>query len=375
MSLFGIATAMATAIKPTLVLAGPILLIFACLELRRRSIRIYAYILWTLLGFAAATSIVLTFLISRGSLAAFVNVLTNVLPHYASLGHIGFFWVLVRTLPNRLYVFVALGIAAAILQHTARFRSEHDNPVARWEERAILLGAFFGLLSYLAQRTGSPPHRYTFMVFVLLWASIKLFRALYAVGVLWWVAVVALAFVLIFCIPSSLSYAHTYKPFDNFSHTLESDLTTVGVSRLQNEVQCLDIVDGCLNALYHLQIVQRTGATGDLLLFLPKEAMVVDQARAGYAHSLQTNPPDVFVMSNWHFGFDRDFNKVCTWPAFAHYLAENYIDAAQREFPTDTSITSHPGTNPSWPAYRIYIRRGSALTDSIPALQRAVPTP
>jgi hypothetical protein len=375
MGVFGLATAMATAIKPTLILAGPILLVLACMELRRRRSPMSAYILWTLAGFAAATAIVLRFLISWGSLEAFINLLTQVLPHYAKLEHLSFLWVLGRTLPNRLYVFVALAAAAVVLQLIARYRATSGGPASRWEESAILLGAFFGLLSYLGQRIGAAQHRYPFIAFILLWASIRLFRALRASGPPRIVAVVALVFALLVCVPSTLIYTRSYPSFDHFSHTLESDLKLLGAPRLQNEVQCLDIVDGCLTALYHLQIVQRTGSTGDLLLFQPKEAEAVDKARADYAQTLERTPPDIIVMSNWQYGVGRDFNKVCTWPAFAHYLAENYIDAAQREFPTDTSITSHPGTNPSWPAYRIYIRRGSALTDSIPALQRAVPTP
>ena len=147
-------------------------------------------------------------------------------------------------------------------------------------------------------------------------------------------------------------------------------MRVLGVERLQNQVQCMDIVDGCLSALYHLKIVQSTGSTGDLLLFQPISAPPVEAARADYWRTLQSRPPSLIVMSNWHFNGERDFHKIDTWPEFARFLAENYTQVEQRDFPAPDVIAASPGGNPPWPAYRLYARRASAIVDAAAALPR-----
>ena len=132
-----------------------------------------------------------------------------------------------------------------------------------------------------------------------------------------------------------------------FTETLEADLRQIGVARLQHNVQCLDMVDGCMNALYHLHIVQQTGRTGDNLLFPPDaNSAVVQHERQRFWERLVARPPDVFVISDEQFMDAASFDKLKRWPQFAQYLAEHYDLYCARSFPITV-------------AYRIYVRKGS----------------
>ena len=126
-------------------------------------------------------------------------------------------------------------------------------------------------------------------------------------------------------------------------------------------MQCLDIVDGCLNALFHLQIVQSTGSTGDLLLFLQPAGAVLE-ARARFLQAVDRDPPEVYVLSNWEFGGStRTYHKIDAWPAFREMLATQYVLVSQREFPIGGTPAETVGTDTNSPGYRLYVRRGSPL--------------
>ncbi|MDQ1452275.1 MAG: hypothetical protein QOK38_2141, partial [Acidobacteriaceae bacterium] len=112
----------------------------------------------------------------------------------------------------------------------------------------------------------------------------------------------------------------------------------------------------CLNALYHLRIVQSTGSIGDLLFFAPDKSPVVDHYRVDFLNSLIKNPPSVIVLTNEWFNRLPTFDKLNQWPQFAAYLAENYKLVISRQFDEE----SHH-------AYRIYVRDGM----SFPALDQS----
>jgi hypothetical protein len=346
MFLFGLCVAMAASIKPTIALVGPILLIMAVRELRRQRVASRAYVGWSFTGFFAAIAIVVHFLVVQRATRAFVFDLTQVLPHYVTIDKSPWLHLLRITLQPPLVLYVGAAIVIGFML---------DN-VWNWEMRALLVGAVFGLVSFYSQRKGFFQHRYTFTAFILLWSSILIFSALGARGFPRVIGYAALICALLY-IPRNVRWIRSWPNKDDFSAYLERDFVRMGVDHLQHQVQCLDIVDGCLNALYHLRIVQSTGATGDLLYFLPGNAPLVERARSNYWAELKRNPPTVFVLSNWQFGEARNFYKVNAWPAFATYLNKNYEMYSQYEFHEGSPPTSHPGSNPNYPAYRIYVRR------------------
>jgi hypothetical protein len=181
-----------------------------------------------------------------------------------------------------------------------------------------------------------------------------------------WVKVVAIAGMsvgVLVWVPIHTQRTLQIHPVNLFTPALEGDLSRIGPDRLQNKVQCLDLIDGCLNALYHLRIVQSTGSMGDLLLFAPEKSPVVDYYRVEFWNSLMKNPPSVIVLSNEWFNRLPTFDKLNQWPQFARYLAENYKLVISRQFDEEWHH-----------AYRIYVRDGV----SFPALgqpQQLTPLP
>jgi hypothetical protein len=162
MFFFGLAVAMAAAVKPTLVIVGPALLVVVCLELRRRGVRLWSYILWTLVGFAAAAAILVHFLVAHQSTQAFYFDLTRVIPHYMTLAKHTWGYMMVRPLQKYFFAYISLAFAIAVLRRGK----------LHWEDTALLLGILFGLVNYFGQGKGYPQHRYTTEVF-LLWSLLR----------------------------------------------------------------------------------------------------------------------------------------------------------------------------------------------------------
>ena len=79
---------------------------------------------------------------------------------------------------------------------------------------------------------------------------------------------------------------------------------------MDRRVQCLDLVDGCFNALYHDGLVQATGSMGDLLYFPRTDGPIVASYRERFREELKRNPPAVIVVSNEWFNEASSFDKL-----------------------------------------------------------------
>jgi hypothetical protein len=188
----------------------------------------------------------------------------------------------------------------------------------------------------------------------LLWFGIELCLAARSTGVARVLGVVGLAIGIFALTPLFAQRARTVFYSNIFTETLEADLRGIGVDRLQRNVQCLDMVDGCMNALYHLGIVQQTGMTGDNILFPPDPDLpIVQHDRPLFWNALQANPPGVFVLSDEQFLDPASFDKLNRWPEFSRYLADHYVLLSAHSFPITV-------------AYRIYARKGSFADPSGP---------
>ncbi len=142
---------------------------------------------------------------------------------------------------------------------------------------------------------------------------------------------------------------------------------------LQGKVQCFDLVYGCLNALYHLDLVENTGFTGDLLLFSSADNAATRYYRGKFWEEARRDPAEVLVVSNQWLEQSDSYGKLDRWPEFAAYLRQNYTLVVERRFamreggplpPGDTSTAERD-------SYRIYIRKGSALAKAASGLSGA----
>ncbi len=360
MVLFGTLTSLAVAIKPTLAPLPAVVLAIAVWTAytdhrttpsdRRTALSLT---LWTLAGCALTTAVVLRFLVHFQAVHAFLFVLRVITPSYVALWHPGFLSLVRRSWPVSFVPLLPLALLALAL-----------NRRWNWEKTALTAGFFFGLASYFIQQKGFNHHRYTFLCFFLLLAAIEFMTALRRPGWSRAVGITAIAIALLL-VPYNIHQQRTVVPNSDLTLQLEQDLRTLGgAARLQNKVQCFDLVFGCLNALYHDDILQNSGFTGDLLFFSGSDSRAARFYKDMFWRLARKDPAEVLVVSNEWFGQDPSFAKLQRWPEFLTYLNTNYTDALNRQFPRENEQSPLPLTDPHIEAYRLYIRRGSPLLHS-----------
>lgn len=337
---FGFTLGMAGTVKPTVAPLGVLLLAMAVWTLRKRREAVAAYISYAAAGAAIAGGIVLSFLVRYRAIRAFFEIASRLTPYYASLEG-GSIWSMVRSaLPKVEFVVLPFALAVALFGRNWK----------NWERWALLLGAAFGAFSYFIQRKGYEYHKYPFTAFALLWMAIELTLAMRNAGWMRTVGVAGLFAGTLYGVPTYLYRVHRLDPVSGFTNSLETDLSSIGRDRLEHQVQCMDLVQGCYTALYHLKLVQSSGLMGDLLLFAVNTSPVVDHYRDAYWNELASNPPSVIVVSNEWFGHLPSFDKLHQWPRFASYLQDNYQLVISKNFDTEAHH-----------AYRIYVRKGVPL--------------
>ena len=295
------------------------------------------YVAYGLLGGSVPATLFFAYLLHYRALDAFITMNREVTAYYSHLYRMSWIDLLRECMPRPMRLLVPFGLGAVAMNR------EWKN----WERWALVAGVAFGAFSYFVQGKGYYYQRYPLVAMILLWLAIELSLATRRRGMVCAIGTAGLAIGIFGLTPLFAERARTVFYSNIFTEKLESDLWQIGVAGLQHNVQCLDMVDGCMNALYHLQIVQETGMTGDNLLF-PAEAdfAVVQKERKRFWDAMMARPPDVFVISDEQFMDAASFDKLNRWPQFAQYLAENYHLRSARSF----SITV---------AYRIYVRKGS----------------
>jgi hypothetical protein len=337
MALGGFFFGMATAVKPTIAPLGLLLLLMAALQLRKRGMGAARFVAYGVLGGAVPAVFFVGFLLHYRALDAFIYMNRSVTSYYAHLYRMSFIGLLRECMPRPMRLLVPFGLTAAALNHNR----------GNWERWALGAAVAFGAFSYFVQGKGFYYQRYPLIAMTLLWFAIELSIAARRKGLLRAIGTVGLAIGIFGLVPLFAARARTVFYSNIFTETLEADLHQIGVNRLQHNVQCLDMVDGCMNALYHLKIVQQTGRTGDNLLFAPDAFFaVVQQDRQVFWDALVARPPDIFVLSDEQFLDPASFDKLNRWPQFAQYLADHYDLYSAHSFPITV-------------AYRIYVRKDS----------------
>ncbi len=351
---FALLSAFAASLKPSGFFLQLSLLALLLLILRRERTSVWTWLGWTALGDALIGGLLAGFFAATHSLSGFIFIVTKVWPLYAQVGAGSFLQMTLTQVPRALVSLLLVGLAAAYLN-----RKE-----AWWERSALLLGTATGALLYYTQLRPAAYHRATFVAFLALWIGFELCLALRPATVPAFDSkpsrlprFVGLAGVLILFLGIVPYYLRIIQAglrdpsIDSyFAHSLQADLRTLGGPALQNQVECLDMVDGCLRALYGERLLQNTGTTGDMLLFAPNDSPAEEYYRRWYTVRQQAHPAQVVVISNsWYQSAQRSFGKLAAWPAYAQVVANDYVLVAER-FPT-----GHLNAQ----GYRIYVRKGS----------------
>jgi len=254
----------------------------------------------------------------------FFSTLSRLVPYYSSLAH-PTRWVLIRrSLPRAFLVYLPLALLLAFARKTP----------ANWEVWAVRAGFLFGGISYFIQGKGYDYHRITFLCFGLLWIGLEFTTALQQHNWRRNAGVAGLAFGVLFMLPLNARKMHADHDFNAAVPVLQQDLAQLGGDRLQGKVQCLDMVGGCLSALYRSGLAGSTGFTGDSTFFGPSDGVVVPYYRKLLWDDFHANPPAVIILSNeWYQQSAYSFDKLNTWPQFRDYLNSAYrLEATQGPF-------------------------------------------
>ena len=353
---FGFCVAAACTIKPTAAPLGMVVLGLA-LNNEVRSRRPWTPVLWaSAAGAAVPLAVVCGYMQYHHAFGALFTITRRITPFYSALNDVRFGMLLRWMVAGPVRLVFLLWVALAAWNVRAKVWQESGR---EWERWAIVAGVLFGAFSYLIQRKGYVYHRYPLMLFLLLSFAVEAGMLLRSRRRPWPAAMAALGLGAFLLVPAALRgvLAIDAARQNQLIPALDGDLQSLGgAARLERRVQCLDLVDGCLGALFHERIVQSTGVTGDLLLFSPEKSPVVDFYRNAFLRELALHPPDVFVLTNEWYSRPNTWTKVDEFPQLAAMLRSDFHPVVQRTFDDD----QHSG-------YRIYVRNGASLPALAPA--------
>ena len=342
---FGFLAGLAILLKPTAAPLGFVLLTMAAVELRRRKVAMIPYVVSGLLGLFGALLVVIAFFARTHAFGAFVDIMQRLLPYYSGLHST--YRVMLQGLEARSLI-VLLPIALAVMWAHRDW--------GNWERWALGFGVAFGAFSYFAQHKGYLYHRYPLMGFLLLWIGLEFAWAAHKRG---WVRILGLtgfSLGVLYVVPQYAIRVARAPHTTALPDALERDLKRLGGDQLQHKVQCLDMVSGCVTALYRLNLVQSTGFVGDFLLFQPQGRASSTYYQDRFWSNVHATLPTVIVLTNAWFVEKPSFDKLAQWPEFAKFLDSQYVLAVSRDFHEPTEVAGPV-------AYRIYVLKGSkALT-------------
>jgi hypothetical protein len=328
---YGLAMSAAVGVKPTFLPLLIAVTAMALVVLRKRGEPLRGYTFYALGGCLIPAVAIAAYLIGHHATASFIDLSTRLTPYYSRLKQESITGLIRNLLPQPLFQLMLLGIL--VVAHNADwFKSWHKN----WEQWALALGAAAGAFSFIIQRKGYDYQRYPLCVFALLLVSLEFAKALRGPRWIRWVGVFAILYGTVYLLPLYESQIPSESVRDDaaFMRSLEKDLTQLGGEQLQHRVQCLDMVDGCMGALFHLNLVQSTGFTGDTLFFVRDDAPAVAYYRSIFWNDIHRAPPKVIVLSDERYSQPRSFDKLDDWPEFKDYLEERYTLAETRVFKT-----------------------------------------
>ncbi len=350
MIFFGLCTGAASTIKPTVLPFAPVLILLACVTLKRQRLPFTAYLLNGVIGFLLPIAAVLAFLLREHSLRAFGGSCEGLIHYHASLNHrpIGY-------LLNHSFSPLALLLVLWLLL----LATERRWP--GWERAALLVAILFGLISYIAQGKGYPYHRYPLIAFLLLLMEIDFCSASRRPGALRALGIAGLTLGILLIVPVSLwKISHYQWQNQEYTTMLEADLRALGGQKLSGRVQCMDTFAGCIATLDQMKLVQATGFLYDCYFYAPERNTptanaVVEDMRERFWKALREHPPEVFVVSNQLcLNGPTGYMKLNLWPQFHTWLEAKYEIYTEKTPPHPLRWTSDP--EPPF-GYRVYVRK------------------
>jgi len=358
--LFGVSCGIASTIKPSVLLLPPTVLVMAALVLKRKGRPSVAHVTYGIIGMLVPMMIVLAYIFHQHLLRPFWGTLFDLIPYFGLLDTRSFGHLVLHSVSSVMLPIVLLWLLIVV--------AARDKWIT-WERAALLVGVLFGLASFYVQRKGYPYHRYPSEAFMLLLIGIDFTTVLRETALYRqpYLRRLALAGIIVgVVIIGGGSTVHALRQDGNnheFGSMLEADLEPLGGNKLTSHIQCLDMADSCITALYDMKLVQATGFLYDCYMFSTARHVEKERYREAFWRAIMKNPPTVFVISSHDCQVypelpSYNYQKTTRWPLFNDYLKANYHLDVERIPPHMVNW----GSSPSKPlGYRIYIRNSSSL--------------
>ena len=346
----GFCAAAATTIKPTAILFPLFLLAAICVRERMLDRPVTPGVAWSVAGAALPLAGVYLFLRAEGSLSAFWYVLRRMLPFYAHLGRIGMGYLVLHCLTPSLLVLLLLALSTSLIE-----RGGWSWTDGNWERLIVFAGVLFGALSYFAQGTGFPYHRYPMLAFLFLWISLQFARTIRSSGTVRYVALAGVLLALVLA-PLYTARARQRTWDESYNNSLRADLDTLGGSNLSGKVLCLATPGDCDTTLYRLKLVQDSGLFYDYFVFGNGSDPVIQRTRQRVLPVLFNSPPRVIILDRGLYPNKADaYGKLETWPDLDRFIGSKYMMYIDREFSSAESGQR---------GYRLYVlNQPNALPD------------
>jgi hypothetical protein len=349
---FGLFLALATTIKPTAALFFPPLLALGAVVLRNQSRSVSRFLAAALAAAALPPLLILIALLRARDLQAFLAILDQLIPYHARLLGLSMSYMALHVLSSVLLPIVLLWLPVGL---TLRRWSS-------WEGAALLIGFLVGAVSFCVQRRAYPYHRYPSEAFLLLWIALDLVEALrnrsLNRGKLTQITAALALFYGVFVIAvgsTALAIRYDWRNQD-FQSMLRADLTQLGGPSLSGQVQCLDMANGCIDALLRMKLVQDTGFLYDCYLYGPPNDPEEQRYRRQFWNAITARPPKVFIVTSFECRTQSDYHysKLQRWQPLRDLLRSQYRLYADRipPRPVRWSRSAVPPTG-----YRIYLRK------------------
>ena len=316
---FGVLVGLATTIKP--VFAIFLLMGVIGQPAGQRWLARGAAMLLALAGWIAAPGACLLWLLHAGAARGFWYSISVLAPYHASLGRLSPLTLLNRGF-SPLLPLLLVWTACAIVR---------GNVIERTEWKLLGFGALLGLVCLFVQGKGYPYHRYPMMAFLLAFVMQDMLSFLSYPGWRRGLAAGAVLWTSFWLVPSCVYKAQGYEAakYGVARTLLEADLEAtrraIGLGSLDHEVQCIDSVGGCIEALDHMRIEPATGALYDEFLFHDARARAVRESRDRFLREMHMAAPAVIVMTDRLFPDGPDgYVKLSRWPEFSQWLDGHY---------------------------------------------------
>jgi hypothetical protein len=286
-------------------------------------------------------------LASQGSLDGFSKVATTLIPLHAELGRRSFGFLLAHATSPITPLVIVWGILVCLLR-----------PQFDLERVELYAGVALAFFSYAEQGKGFPYQRYPLVFFLIFLVNLDFLSALRTAGIQKAAAVAALSFECLLLAPYSAWLVHSFIVSQAFNEALAASLHATNIP-LDRNVQCLDTFGGCINTLYDMQLVQRTGFLYDCYLY-PRAASTnarnnSDAYQVDLIGALERDPPGIFVMTDeLCFSNPRNYERLNQAPRLKSLLASQYVLAEDWRPAQKQKWWSRP----EYPdGFRVYLRK------------------